>query len=517
MSKQFPSSVSLPTMTALEPRQLFASYTVTEVFPGAVRSVGRQVTDDGIVVGASFTGVGGTPFFWRPETGATEFAQGTNFWPYDTNNKGVVLGNFRSSNGYVYGTYDVKTNTLTPAPSIVGSRITLVAINDSGQMAGTRDSTLHQKNVAVRITGQTVEEFLMPDQTQAAVVAAINNHGDMIGIYQRGVNGTPFLVRGTTPQALPSAFGGYTQLSDINDAGQISGKGYNPASGSEDAFRWDDTGYTNLNLVTGSGYGTAAINEWGQIVGDRAGGYVTTGTSTQYLDDVIDKALGVTGSYSFFEDINDAGQIVGSVSVPGQFSRAILLTPNADATLTNSTLRIRGGVADDTILLKREGANLNLYNRVGKTHSFPVSGVSKIIIETFGGNDQITATVGNIPVEVLAGTGHDTVVTGAGNDRVMGGTGDDVIRTNAGNDTVNGQDGNDQIFAGAGNDQLYGGAGSDTLTGGTGIDFMSGGLGNDRLLSRDSTRDSVFGDAGFDVGIVDNPLDLRSSVESLLA
>lgn len=95
---------------------------------------------------------------------------------------------------------------------------------------------------------------------------------------------------------------------------------------------------------------------------------------------------------------------------------------------------------------------------------------------------------------------------------VNGGTGDDVITGSWANNTLYGNVGNDRLFGAGGNDRLYGGIGKDVLTGGPGTDFLYGDAGDDWLMSKDATKDTLFGGAGIDTGNVD-AIDVLNSVE----
>ncbi|WP_293572850.1 calcium-binding protein [Phaeobacter sp.] len=159
------------------------------------------------------------------------------------------------------------------------------------------------------------------------------------------------------------------------------------------------------------------------------------------------------------------------------------------------------------------------------------------IINTFGGNDTISAGTGNDTID--GGSGFDTLLlspaqpgysftfndvrgatlnTAAGSDQLFdierveigsqilalaeGGAGNDsLISTNlntpATRDMIHGRGGNDQIIGGAGQDHLLGGDGADSLNGGANHDLLLGGFGDDHLRGG-AGRDNLRGEAGND-------------------
>ena len=94
-----------------------------------------------------------------------------------------------------------------------------------------------------------------------------------------------------------------------------------------------------------------------------------------------------------------------------------------------------------------------------------------------------------------AGTDQPDVLVGTrGADWIRGGGGGDAIYSLAGDDVVFGDEGRDQLWGGRGEDVLYGGPGQDTLV---------GRWDDDRLYTRDGTRDFVHCGHGRDVVIAD--------------
>jgi hypothetical protein len=85
-----------------------------------------------------------------------------------------------------------------------------------------------------------------------------------------------------------------------------------------------------------------------------------------------------------------------------------------------------------------------------------------------------------------------------------------------GNDLIRGTAKADRLFGRGGNDRLLGLAGNDLLNGGPGRDYADGGLGNDRLLLRDTDRDTAVCGAGRDTVVADRRDSVRATCEIVL-
>jgi len=133
----------------------------------------------------------------------------------------------------------------------------------------------------------------------------------------------------------------------------------------------------------------------------------------------------------------------------------------------------------------------------------PRSGVDRIDVMLYTGNDIFDAHTINIPMIVLGGWGNDTLRTGDANDFAAGDGGDDLIVTNAGNDVIHGGPDFDLLEAGEGDDVVYGYMpvtshavlticyqDADTIGGGPGSDYIEGGPDDDTI------------DAGFETSLV---------------
>lgn len=117
--------------------------------------------------------------------------------------------------------------------------------------------------------------------------------------------------------------------------------------------------------------------------------------------------------------------------------------------------------------------------------------------------------------KLYGGAGNDTI-SGTGSDSIYGEAGNDVVlRIGAGASLVEGGAGNDALTGGVGRDSLFGGVGNDRITGSGAANSLSrGGLGDDTLTANNLVKETLKGDAGADVFV----LNLTSSaVQAALA
>ena len=117
----------------------------------------------------------------------------------------------------------------------------------------------------------------------------------------------------------------------------------------------------------------------------------------------------------------------------------------------NDTQRFDGNVAaaDDMDLVPGAVVGRVLFTRAAGNINMDIGTTENLLINSLGGNDDITIGAVNGLILVTAN----------------GGDGDDIMRGGDGPDVLNGDAGNDTITGGAGLDVLNGGDGNDTLTG----------------------------------------------------
>lgn len=189
---------------------------------------------------------------------------------------------------------------------------------------------------------------------------------------------------------------------------------------------------------------------------------------------------------------------------------------SADYRVFNSdvvTSQIIGGVlfvdgtqGPDTIVVSEVGGDLIVDVAVAG-RVFDADIIASVIVNGFGGADELILSAVTVPTIINGGFGADLVMGsvsvpndifgGPGADTIFGGQLDDMINSGRGQDFANAGAGNDFLIGGDASDQLFGGDGDDELLGGLGADELSGGNGADTLVGN-TGADRLFGGGGAD-------------------
>lgn len=167
----------------------------------------------------------------------------------------------------------------------------------------------------MKVVGNTMSELL--GTTGWAEATGINDLGDIVGVHKGNSLTQGFVLRDGIFSELPTLEpGGFTWATDINENRQITG--YSGVLGSHAyAFRLTDGSMVKLENLGGVYDFALAINNHGTVVG-RAEQYdqsVALSFSVAFVyDDFGMKPIpGLGSGFSVAHDINDSGEIVGSV------------------------------------------------------------------------------------------------------------------------------------------------------------------------------------------------------------
>lgn len=212
------------------------------------------------------------------------------------------------------------------------------ALNASGQAAGNSTPTCSPRPCGVtshaffwRNNGSPIQDIGSPAPGDYGAAVAINNSGQVVGMFFSSFNTHSFIWKndGSTFKDLGTLGGSDAHVTDINDAGQVTG-----ASGGADerdlAFIWRNNGTAmqSIGKLPGanSSHG-AAINSFGQITGGSA--FAGTGGNHAFVwmnDGSAMQDLGTFGGGNYTDGvaINDLGQVAGVALLPNGKQRAFL-------------------------------------------------------------------------------------------------------------------------------------------------------------------------------------------------
>jgi len=359
-----------PTLELLEDRLCPAApgYYLTDLGTLGLSTGLTNINASGQVAGSSFMGVdpatGGQLYhagLWTPSTPNGPSGSwidlgtfgGPSSGPTDINNSGQVAGFADTATGLYHAflwtpvTPNGTSGSMIDLGTLGGNSSTVSALNNAGQVVGGAD-TPTGSSPFVWENGVLYDlNNLIPANSGWVLTVAsdINNNGQIVGSGIHNGQSSAFLL--TDPNGV-FADGG-ARLTDlgalgptaINDAGQVVG-GYLAPKGYTHAFVWQTGKLKDLGTLAQGQYSLAQdINNAGQVVGTS-----TINTAPSYsqafqfhpflwqngmsdLNDLIPAGSGWTlssGSQTS-ASIGDAGQIVG---YPGyQGSGSFLLTPGA--------------------------------------------------------------------------------------------------------------------------------------------------------------------------------------------
>ncbi len=186
-------------------------------------------------------------------------------------------------------------------------------INGAGQLAGSfiaRDGAYH----AFFTVGRKAIDLGPGD------AHAINDHGQVVGVAHSVGEFHAFLYDGAGMHILGEPAGGTASIAyDINDRGQVVGQWQGPDVRGYRPFLWDESGVRDLGTLGGDYARALAINDEGQIVGES---WTPTDLDHPFLYDdaglhdlrpVIGAAAGDEWTIDGLEDINDQGQVIGTM------------------------------------------------------------------------------------------------------------------------------------------------------------------------------------------------------------
>ncbi|MDP3844145.1 MAG: HAF repeat-containing protein [Oxalobacteraceae bacterium] len=226
--------------------------------------------------------------------------------------------------------------TVTELESLGGFFTAATAINKAGRIVGWSQIAPNAPGQhAVVWDGTTAATDLGTLGGSGSSATAINDAGQIVGSSSiaGNVESHATLWKEGAATDLGTLGGSESHASAINDAGQIVGSSSIAGNVESHATLWKEGAATDLGTLGGQYSHASGINKAGQIVGysltaDNATARATiwNGTAAIDLNTLLDSSgTGITLLYA--TAINDAGQIVGTMTYANGASNAFLLTP----------------------------------------------------------------------------------------------------------------------------------------------------------------------------------------------
>jgi probable HAF family extracellular repeat protein len=324
---------------------------------------------------------------------------GSEAWPYDINNHGVVCGFSAADQAFVWSR---AAGYVAFAPNAWYSRA--AAINDAGQVVGELSQEATSPGRAFRWTPPATMELLAtPEQVYRSYAQAIDSAGRCAGRMDPMPDGNGDIEASLWPTpgtqwSLPLA-----EVRAMNDYGQMVGQSIKGDQWVASLWQPDAPGGTTgtehiLNLSPGLGltaWDARSINASGQVVG---GAVDLSGLPSAFLWSP-DSRNGITGStvslglfprpesrntgsaVSFGEfapsispvdayDINRWGVVVGSVTVRSWFGRAFMYRRGPLEDLNHFLPHGSGWVLNQAWAINDNGWIVGLGSKEGDTHGF---------------------------------------------------------------------------------------------------------------------------------------------------
>jgi probable HAF family extracellular repeat protein len=187
-----------------------------------------------------------------------------------------------------------------------------VAMNEVGQVAGISATATYEQRAFIWQPGSTIVDLGTLGGSYSTA-RAINAHGQVVGDSQTSVGESHgFLWQAGLMRDLGTLGGSSSTAMVINDAGQVAGRSTN-AAGEEHVFLWEAGIMRDLGSLGGDACYPQALNEGGQLIGQ---GNIPGGITHAFLWEAgVMRDLGTLGGLASGplgqRSLNESGEVVG--------------------------------------------------------------------------------------------------------------------------------------------------------------------------------------------------------------
>lgn len=247
---------------------------------------------------------------------------GDNLTPGAINDKGQIVGSQYAPVGTGFYMHPflwqddqiIDLGTLVSGPY---DDTRAVAINEKGQIVGSSSNGGSEMDAFLWQDGIMTDLGSLDATFRRSAAYSINNKGQVVGFSYNGTGDRPFLWQDGTMIDLSVTLGDRSQVSSINDRGQLAGSFSFPFNNSltDHAYLWNAAEAIDLGTLGGNVSRAGAINNRGQVVGTS---WTADGEQHAFLWEHgrMQDIVTLEGRYFNATAVNNKGEVVGYFQTP---------------------------------------------------------------------------------------------------------------------------------------------------------------------------------------------------------
>jgi probable HAF family extracellular repeat protein len=248
---------------------------------------------------------------------------GDNLTPLAINDKGQIAGSQYARVGtgsYIMHPFLWQDGQIIDLGTLVSGPYDdtrAVAINEKGQVVGFSDNGSSERDAFLWQDGVMTDLGSLDATSRRSGAYSINNKGQVVGFSDNGTGDRPFLWQDGAMIDLSVTLGDRSQVSSINDRGQLAGSFSFPFNNSltDHAYLWNAAEAIDLGTLGGNISHARAINNRGQVVGIS---WTADGRQHAFLWEHgrLQDLVTLEGGFFNATAVNNKGEVVGYFQTP---------------------------------------------------------------------------------------------------------------------------------------------------------------------------------------------------------